>query len=403
MNFEFVDIGTISPIPVPASVEELAANVITDWMPGAPNDLARGFGELLSNILESVGPPGNQRWAVKAETACYEKQWRQATSWILGVALCRKVIEQAGYQWWAPVSAFAPAGRRSPWPWGLYWNTPGLVPGDCVVRRLNPKQFLPDYVVARLNSLSGTGQIAFVESKGCKDSLASSPRALPCWRQQAGNGEFICQGIVVPPAQQMVVATRVNPGASRTRTRHLYVRAWNTADLERSSDEKILQEIAAAHYFGVCHRLGMRANAMLLWKAALQRSDVSAADRRFMRILEAPWDRLASDAAQEVVRVTIRIEAEERGFMVSGIGHGLFALGESKVQLGLSEPAFDLIRSLQQSKPHEASPHGFLATFVSVNEKLRDDLKNRQTLLILSDGLVVRASTGGSAGFHLEA
>lgn len=86
---------------------QLATNMVTDWMPGVPNSLAAGFSELLGGTLKAEKIDIHDLWTVQERMTGYEKQWKQVTSWILGVAFARKVIDYFGYPWWAPVSAFS--------------------------------------------------------------------------------------------------------------------------------------------------------------------------------------------------------------------------------------------------------------------------------------------------------
>ncbi|MBU4274075.1 MAG: hypothetical protein L6406_10600, partial [Desulfobacterales bacterium] len=113
MHFDYHGITSSRSRPIPASILELATNIITDWMPGTPNSLARGFVDLLSTIIDTVRINGNDQWTLRPRVAQFEKQWKQVTSWILGVAFCKRIIAMEGYPWIAPVSAFVSQGRLS--------------------------------------------------------------------------------------------------------------------------------------------------------------------------------------------------------------------------------------------------------------------------------------------------
>ena len=80
-----------------ASLLQLATNVVTDWMPGVPNSLALAFSDLLGEMLKVESVEGDELWIVAPRMTGFEKQWKLVTSWILGVAFCRKVIEDLGY------------------------------------------------------------------------------------------------------------------------------------------------------------------------------------------------------------------------------------------------------------------------------------------------------------------
>lgn len=190
MNIIYHSIDSASSRPVPISLEELATNVITDWMPGTPASLSRGFADLLGEILESQTLGSDNFWTVKPIAARFEKQWKQVTSWMLGVACCRKVVEMEGYPWWAPVSAFTKRNNV------LSALTPfwiqELTHRQCHVKPPVPplSNLLPDYVLARFNGTTSRYEISFAESKGRQSPLHSLSTPPDKWRDQSKNAEF---------------------------------------------------------------------------------------------------------------------------------------------------------------------------------------------------------------------
>ena len=122
---------------------------------------------------------------------------------------------------------------------------------------------MPDYILARTNPAGGN-EISFAESKGtnvCLENMNSPPQS---WMNQARNAEFYFRRIQYTASQQMLVATRVNPKATRPATRRVYVRAWNSKNKDNQVPIDAIIEIMFMHYFGVCERIGMDANAKLL-------------------------------------------------------------------------------------------------------------------------------------------
>jgi hypothetical protein len=97
MYFHYQNVGSTSLIRKKISLNKLALNVITDWIPGVPNSVARGFADLLSNVIESE--KHNNSWTVQYSVTEFEKQWKQITSWLLAVAFCSRVAELEGYRW----------------------------------------------------------------------------------------------------------------------------------------------------------------------------------------------------------------------------------------------------------------------------------------------------------------
>src|SRR5690349_8862847 len=112
-KYDYFAIASPASTRPTVSLLQLATNVITDWMPGVPNSLAAGFSELLGEMLKAETIDIDELWTVHQRMSGYEKQWKQVTSWILGVAFARKVTEDLGYPWWAPVSAFSGKQRTT--------------------------------------------------------------------------------------------------------------------------------------------------------------------------------------------------------------------------------------------------------------------------------------------------
>lgn len=263
MNFEFFDVGAKASTLRPASLVQLATHVVTDWIPGVPPGVATGFANVLGTLL--VPDTNASMWCTDRRVAGFDRQWRIATSWILGVAVCREILSGFGYPFWAPVSAFA---SKSGAPSANYW-APLLPRSHCTIAKPSPptSKLLPDYVAARLISKKGMA-IAFAESKGCTFQLSHRRTAPKSWRNQVRNADFSFNGGPVQPERRVIVATRINPTAKREKTRRLVVRAWNAEDDPTLVGPAATLELVAIHYFGICQMLGLEGTAKMISLAA---------------------------------------------------------------------------------------------------------------------------------------
>jgi len=123
----------------------------------------------------------------------------------------------------------------------------------------NSSRFRPDYIAARL-SVSGTVEFALVESKGTSSALNNMHTWPTAWARQVRNAIVTVNGSPVIIPRHLIVATRCNPNAARSRSRQIQVRAWNSYSDTTSHDMDVLLEIASVHYAGLCRNLGLRAN-----------------------------------------------------------------------------------------------------------------------------------------------
>ena len=318
-----------------ASLAQLATNVVTDWMPGVPNSVASSFSDLLGEMLKPEAIDGEDLWIVGPQMTGFEKQWKQVSSWILGVAFCRKVIEDLGYRWWAPVSAFNSKHRTT---FTRHW-TAEIPATDCVVKKTNSSILFPDYVLARTKSDGSGFEVSFAESKGCTKSLTGLVHAPTDWKNQAQNGIFLFCKVPQPITQYLLIATRVYPLGQRPKTRRIQVRAWNAKDPDARVSFEALRDVMVAHYFGVCERIGLQANAQLL---AIANFVPTTAAEQFLKRLSSREERLLGQARLE-------LQAEQLGqtsIYTSG-RRSLYRVAENTIRIGLSQPATNLIRALQ--------------------------------------------------------
>lgn len=368
-GFDYIPVGGVKQ-PAKVSLVRLALNVITDWVPGVPNSLSRGFAELLSRILKAETTPQSaaDTWIVQSQVNGFEKQWKNATSWMLGVAFCRWVIEQEGYAWWTPVSAFTPAKNKTPVARHKWLNREFSV-NHCYVQPppIPTSNLLPDYMLARQTSGTPRYEISFAESKGGDHTGSGWASGSGAWRNQCLNAELYrrrksAADVHIPAKQRLVVATKVNTKGTLSYTRRIQVHAWNSKNLETIEAEDAFREVLAMHYFGVCEQIGLSANAFLIASelrltGILNRLYSLEDDRNNFR-RDILLERLRVDEAQvreEQARVVDEAESEVEPRKLDALREAVFinpsvapyATDAGGVRVGLSESALDAVRWLQ--------------------------------------------------------
>lgn len=358
MNFEYYGIGKIAGEAKNATLLQLATNIVTDWMPGTPNSLSHGFSDLLASTIkgERLFSSDKKNWIIQPEVDLFEKQWKQITSWILGVAFCRKVIETEGYQFWAPVSAFTSAKRKTKVAVS-YWKS-FFDETQCVIDPvpLSGSNLLPDYVLGRINPITGSREISFAESKGNKISITNLSVPPISWRNQSKNAQFIFRKVPYAATQNFVIATRVNPKGVYAKTRKIQVRAWNSRNPENEVPDSVFRVILMMHYYGVCRRIGMEANAELivlsnLIRTLVERLEVQNQDfdqvtlKRTIDNLHAEIDALSDQASAEIQELPIL--SNTNLVMYGNSNRPAFPLGDRQMRVGLNQIAIDAIKWLQ--------------------------------------------------------
>lgn len=363
MNFEYIGIGKKNSTFETAPAIELATNVITDWMPNTPNSLSSAFSELLQNIIKSETLPGNsqQRWVVQQPVGLFEKQWKQTTSWILGVAFCRRIMELEGYPFWAPVSAFTPAKYKTETA-APYWEK-FLDVNKCKIEPSSSAKFnlLPDYVLGRINSSTDEPEISFAESKGTGEAIrnfTNLTKSLVQWKKQAKNAEFSISGTTEPTAQNLVVATRFYPKKNgRQKTRQILVRAWDSYDPKAKVSVAAFQTILIMHYYGVCQRIGLETNAELLALNSLinalnnlAEQDKTLSPQQKKQVDSIPklneaYKQLTDRAHREVQSIGSQYKNDTDIYINKD--RSPFTLGNQTMRIGLDKKGFDTIQWLQ--------------------------------------------------------
>lgn len=395
MYFDYQKVGAASFATKSVSLLELAINVITDWIPGVPDSMAFGFADLLSKIIKAEKGTIGQKWFIRSEAGNFEKQWKQTTSWLLGVAFTRHIIELEGYRWWAPVSAFTfPYSLRSvtcPY-WMKYLGVANCYITPCRNAAVN---LLPDYVLAR--GTKSKWEVSFAESKGTKNNLTGASMPPQFWLDQSKNAKFYWKGKLYTPTQNLLIVTRVNPNARLENTRQTKVRAWNNINEENQISEESLYPILVLHYYGVCKRIGLDANAKLIEANSFLREstsrisairDIIQHSRKStmheltmeLKTLQEEQNEIAEKI--DVLKEQAELEAKttETNYGQLGIGNssfvyygGLrrqdFVVGNQIIRVGLSQIGMDVVKWLQGRYPDFN---------ISIFERL-DEILPRQT------------------------
>lgn len=261
-------VGTTNDTTLPLTTDQICQVLLADWLPTLPFAASRS---VLGwpNYLITADPGRSPSYLYLESVAGWsDRQWKGVLSWMLGIAGTRRVLDNEGYVWIAPTSAFYPERKQdvaTP-----SWNTsypPSVL--EISSDPNNGSRIRPDYIAARL-SASGI-DFALVESKGTKNALNNLSVCPADWARQARNAIVKINGSVVTVPRNLVVATRCNPNAKRRKYRQLQVRAWNSNSNSQSQNFDILFEVASACYAGLCRNLGLWANLRALQISASSR------------------------------------------------------------------------------------------------------------------------------------
>lgn len=384
MKIVYHPIEACKPRKIQATLQELALNIITDWMPGSPSSLSFGFLDLLANIMERKEIDGESTWTIRPEAGDFEKQWKQVTSWLLGVAFCRKIVNLKGYHWWAPVSVFSNpkvVGRIKDRNW------PSSFPsGSCFIKKPdNPdSNLMPDYVLAKYDFNKNKYRIAFAESKGCKDSLENKTDPPDSWRNQSRNAEFYYKGSLYSPTQNLIIATRVNPSAIRVKTRQIYVREWNSEDKTHDIPEEAFISLITYYYAIIFKLMGMDANSELLFKK-LELSIKTFSEEDGQEIPDEAiyeptlFERADSELKQIGHSSNLPISLPEK---YKGV-----PFGNNKLNIGFLDPLINLIYRLQGENIDGLNKT--LEGFSQEIKYMKKSFQEHESLYIREDGMAV--------------
>lgn len=290
------------------TTSELAGYLVSDWVSNLPSVTATdlmGWPQYLLTVAKST-----TELSLVPELRNCERQWKGFVSWMLGVASARKILNEEGYQWIAPVSAFYP---NKVVPVSTHGWHPNYPPSRLRVAAnpTNTSKLRPDYVALRLATPGGSFNWALAEAKGTDRSLNSMTSALRPWSDQVHNATV---SLVAPNttttnpvhiSRHIVIATRVSPNASRDTTRRLQIRAWNSEKTVVNQNTNTAEfEVIAAHLHGFCQNLGLYKNADAIALATRLRADPS--QTRGGDIMEILRDEADEELASRTEIYTLR-------------------------------------------------------------------------------------------------
>lgn len=334
----FVDFYSASGVlqQVDVKLHRLAANIVTEWRPNVPSSAINGMVDVVRAFLhDGLLENGLRIWTTDEELAYTDRQWSGSTSWMLGVAFARFVMEREGYQWWAPVSAFQGTSSRGTTQTGSWRRLPSQARFTVDKRSPFKSKLLPDYVACRLRGRYY--EFAFFEAKGTNRAIQKWTDAQSSWIDQVNNAELSYRGQPVPIARNAVIATRVNPAAKQLSTRKVIVRLWNRRNVTNHRDIRILGHFLSSHYAMLCRRIGFPTLAELLEQSAGRRDSrrtdrhMSRADIwRFGRMLN-----LREISGSALVGEALRPETNSRA-----------SFGDQTVSAGLHPAAIGVIATL---------------------------------------------------------
>lgn len=351
---DYYEVGSFTSVARPIGLLQLASYIASDWLPGVPNSVVNGFGEVLGGVLEKkqLRYP-DYHWCVKRDLARTDRQWRGATSWILGVAFARFAMECEGYIWWAPLSAFSGPTSTGKTATG-YWVSPAV---DFSIRRdpASSVRLLPDYAACRLSG--ATRDYAFVESKGTTKSMASLRIAPADWSKQVRSAELLLRGRTVPVGRHLVVGTRVYPEAVQASTRKVTVRLWNANEGTEPDGDLAFAVFLALHYAAMCRRLGFGELEDLMTFAAEELSWIAAPpSRQKERRLQSRDARIRAqfgdvDLRRRIsrsVRERVLEYADEQVMLPPESAPAGFRLDERAFAIGFTREALEIMTMLAE-------------------------------------------------------
>jgi hypothetical protein len=264
MHVQYWGVGSLSMTPLPMSTNDISSQLLADWVPTIPAAVSSSFMGWPSLLIEALPIQGKNFLTLRSEVGKTERQWKGFLSWMLGVAGTRHFLEQEGYRWIAPASAFYPNNTHAVdlSSWHLSFPPSTLK----VTLPPNPKVRLrPDYLAIRPTATGGV-ELAVAESKGTSMCLTGKHICPRNWYNQARNINISFRGNILKIPRHIVIATRSHPNAINSLTRRLQVRVWNTNEISSQPDVfKIAAvDIVTAHLFGLFRNLGLSENARAL-------------------------------------------------------------------------------------------------------------------------------------------
>lgn len=365
MHVHYWSVGSTARVPLPLTQAQISNHLIADWVPSFPATLGTAVFGWPAHLTHVVTDGGTPHLALHPVLRGTERQWKGVLSWMMGVAGTRHVLEQEGYRWIAPVSAFYPRAKQVTLP-----NWPNHFPIGVLTADRDPNvraRLRPDYLAIRQDASNPSLlEWAAVESKGTARALRKMSTCPAPWYNQARNITASANGIPIQIDRHLVVATRSCPDGVRQSTRCLEIRAWNSQDEIVSQAPRIAAvEVAATHLFGLCRNLGLRANAEGLASARWRTRRREPSDSRQTTLeLQAPRVRpvldnverrlIAPEVELQAYRAKASAEAEDR------VGARIQIEVERRpVIVELDEATVDLMLALGRAEDEETAIQAF--------------------------------------------
>lgn len=383
MHAKYWSVGAQSSTPLPLSLGEISGHLLADWVPSMPTSMASSFVGWPPHLMEAIDVDGNHHWALHGRVKGTERQWKGVLSWMLGVVGARQVLQDEGYRWIAPLSAFYPGKSSVDL---TRWN-PDFPPSRLVAEKpaKSTVRLRPDYIAIR--EVAGTDELewAVVEAKGTGNSLSGLPGCPSAWREQVRNIDVEFDGTPLAIARHLVVATRSNPNAQRRGARCVQVRAWNSQDAAVVRPPKTAAaEVAAAHLFGLCRNLGLRENAQAIALAVEVRASTrnSGARNRRLDALREIADRSGAEF-ERVLKRDATAPPGTRSRIEIPSEFGLF-------QVEIDDALLRLVRALGSAETSETAAAVLSETDRALDVNMGPSRRRDGASTELNDGVKVR-------------
>lgn len=368
MHVDYWMVGSDKPQLLSLTPREISKHLVQDWLPGTPLSLGTALFGWPAHITENVTKDGHQHLTLSSLLATSDRQWKGVISWMLGVAGARRVMEEEGYRWIAPLSAFYPNNRIHV---AVGKSYPQIIKSQIsALQRTNARsKLLPDYIAIKSSNAFRTGDWAICEAKGASFAVHSKSKCPKSWLDQVHSVEIKLKGASITIPRHLVIATRVNPNAKTSLARSIQIRAWNAREhgsVETDHTDAAC-EVVTLHLAGTYWNLGLRNTAEALVQATDLRNEIRMG--RSQTTTRERRQRLEEQARDELLRY-----GNGRGKVI--VSGSLFAQG-GEISVELDSAITDLTESLIT----EDDPSSALSAIEKSERVLasRSDVPNRDT------------------------
>jgi hypothetical protein len=373
MYFDYFPVGGNTARKRSVKEIQLASYIASEWFPSTPSSFINGFADVIRASIHPEIIGTKNIWCVNPDLATADRQWSNVTSWLLGVAFTRFIIEEEQYPWWSPVGAFhgpSSAGktRRGD------WSVPPPPSYFSIEKKASANSnLLPDYLVCRLNQKLKF-EFAFVESKGTKQSIGSLVAAPNAWAAQSQSVELFYKSLIEPVTRNIFVATRVNPHAKRVFNRRIIVRAWNQNDSIEGANPAIFAHFLANHYAAICWRIGYRRLGQLMEIVGMSITSENKVDRDFLneQAIQRDVERELAILMEPEVNVS-PLNVPVGPAILNRLDNPLnLSLGQMSLTARLTRSALQIMRAIVIYPPDQLAPN--------IESTLRGIIDLRETL-----------------------